>query len=71
MKRTRGPVSPAPRATLGQRTATGPMPVWISRSGNYDPRRPADPFIRLDRQLPPLLQVNAAQQNLRQRIVLK
>ncbi len=33
---TRGPVSPAPRSrTLGQRTATGPMPVWISRSGKY------------------------------------
>ena len=47
MKRTRGPVSPAPRSrTLGQRTATGPMPVWISRSGKCPwrtiRRRPAE-----------------------------
>ena len=48
MKRTRGPVSPAPRSrTLGQRTATGPMPVWTSRSGKCPwrtiRRRPAEP----------------------------
>ena len=48
MKRTRGPVAPAPRScTLGQRTATGPMPVWISRSGKCPwrtiRRRPAEP----------------------------
>ena len=47
VKRTRGPVSPAPRSrTLGQRTATGPMPVWISRSGKCPwrtiRRRPAE-----------------------------
>ena len=48
MKRTRGPVLPAPRSrTLGQRTATGPMPVWTSRSGKCPwrtiRRRPAEP----------------------------
>ena len=46
--KTRRPVSPAPRSrTLGQRTATGPMPVWISRSGKCPwrtiRRRPAEP----------------------------
>ena len=46
VKRICDPVSPAPRLrTLGQRTETGPMPVWISRSGKYPwrtiRRRPA------------------------------